>query len=150
MKVRLGTMKDFGEELASFLEPRVGAKPELSGGAIEIQDDAVRKGIKPRHIKTYIKRFMFQKGVRKKYRVFVAGKELTIQEIEIGKKGEEKAEEEEKAAKSAEETPKEEKTEEEPAKEEASEKEEPEKKEEKAKKAPRKTKAKKKAQPEKE
>ncbi len=94
MKVALGTLKDKGDELVAFLEPRVGTKPALSGGDIEIEDEGVREGVKPRQVKTYIKRFLYMNGVRKKYRVFVAGKELTIQEIELGEKA---AEEEKKA-----------------------------------------------------
>ena len=94
LKIVLGTLKSKGEELAAFLEPRVGAKPELSGDSIEIDDAGVREGVKPRHVKTYIKRFLYMNGVRKNYRVFVAGKELTVQEIEQGEKEEE---EEEKA-----------------------------------------------------
>ena len=89
MKVTLGTLKDKGEDLASFLEPRVGTKPSISGGEIEIQDDQLKEGVKPRQVKTYIKRFLYMNGVRKNYRVFVAGKELTIQEIELGEKAEE-------------------------------------------------------------
>ena len=92
MKVTLGTLKDKGEDLAAFLEPRVGTKPNLSGGEIEIEDDQVKEGVRPRQVKTYIKRFLYMNGVRKNYRVFVAGKELTIQEIELGEKAEEEAE----------------------------------------------------------
>jgi len=94
LKVALGTLKDKGDDLVAFLEPRVGTKPSLSGGEIDIEDEQVKEGVKPRHVKTYIKRFLFMNGVRKKYRVFVVGKELTIQEIEVG----EKEEEEEKKA----------------------------------------------------
>ena len=90
MKVALGTFKDKGDELMAFLEPRVGTKPSLSGDSIEIEDGNLRTGVKPRHVKTYIKRFLFMNGVRKKYRVFVAGRELTIQEIETGEEEEEK------------------------------------------------------------
>ena len=93
MKVALGTFKDKGDELAAFLEPRVGTKPSLSGGSMEIEDGSLRAGVKPRQVKTYIKRFLYMKGVRKKYRIFVAGKELTIQEIEAGEEEEEKKEE---------------------------------------------------------
>ena len=130
MKVALGTLKDKGDDLVAFLEPRVGTKPSLSGGEIEIEDEEVKEGVKPRHVKTYIKRFLYMNGVRKKYRVFVAGKELTIQEIELGEK---EKEEEEKAPEKPEEAPAEEakpgKPEavaEEPAKEEAA-KEKPKK-----------------------
>ena len=90
MKVALGTFKDKGDELVSFLEPRVGTKPSLSGDSIEIEDGSLRAGVKPRQVKTYIKRFLYMNGVRKKYRIFVAGKELTIQEIEVGEEEEEK------------------------------------------------------------
>ena len=110
MKIELGTLKDRGEELATFLEPRVGAKPALSGDAIEIEDEGLRAGVRPREVKTYIKRFLFMKGVRKNYRVFVNGKELTIQEIELGE--EEKEEEKAKKAEPEAPAPKEEKEEE--------------------------------------
>jgi outer membrane biosynthesis protein TonB len=102
LKVALGTLKDKGDQLAAFLEPRVGTKPSISGDAIEIEDESVREGVKPRQVKTYIKRFLYMNGVRKNYRVFVSGKELTIQEIELG----EKEEEEEKPEKKVEEAPK--------------------------------------------
>ena len=101
MKVALGTLKDKGDQLAAFLEPRVGTKPSISGDAIEIEDESVREGVKPRQVKTYIKRFLYMNGVRKNYRVFVSGKELTIQEIELGEK-----EEEEKPEKKVEAAPK--------------------------------------------
>jgi outer membrane biosynthesis protein TonB len=96
LKVALGTLKDKGDQLVAFLEPRVGTKPSLSGDAIEIEDESVREGVKPRQVKTYIKRFLYMNGVRKNYRVFVSGKELTIQEIELGGKEEEEAEKPEK------------------------------------------------------
>ena len=139
MKVSLGTLKDKGDDLVAFLEPRVGTKPSLSGGEIEIEDEKVKEGVKPRQVKTYVKRFLYMNGVRKKYRVFVAGKELTIQEIEVG----EKEEEEEK--KKAPEKPEEAKAEpeeqeapaEEPAKEEATEEQKPEKSKKAAPKKPR-------------
>lgn len=137
MKVSLGTLKDKGDDLVAFLEPRVGTKPSLSGGEIEIEDEKVKEGVKPRQVKTYVKRFLYMNGVRKKYRVFVAGKELTIQEIEVG----EKEEEEEK--KKAPEKPAEPKPEEpeapaeEPAKEEEAEEQKPEKPKKSASRKPR-------------
>jgi hypothetical protein len=82
LKVALGTLKSKGDALVTFLEPRVGAKPSLSGDAIEIEDESIRAGVKPRQVKTYIKRFLYMNGVRKNYRVFVSGRDLTIQEID--------------------------------------------------------------------
>ena len=138
MKVVLGTLKGKGEELVTFLEPRVGTKPELSGDSMEIDDGSIRQGVKPRHVKTYIKRFLYVNGIRKNYRVFVAGKELTILVIELGEEVEE--EKEKKAPPKEEEEPPEAKAEEpeppeaepeapaeEPPKEEAAEKKKPRK-----------------------
>jgi hypothetical protein len=143
MKVALGTLKDKGDDLVAFLEPRVGTKPSLSGGEIVIEDEAVKEGVRPRQVKTYIKRFLYMNGVRKKYRVFVTGKELTIQEIELGEKAEEeekkKAPEkkpEEVPAQEAEIEPAEEEAEE-PAKEEAAEEQKPAKPRKAAAKKPR-------------
>lgn len=105
MKITLGTLKDKGEDLATFLEPRVGTKPSFGGGEIEIEDGSIRAGVKPRHVKTYIKRFLYMKGVRKNYRVFVSGKDLTIQEIVLGEKQEEEEKEEKKEEPKKEEEP---------------------------------------------
>ena len=132
MKVTLGTLKDKGDDLVAILEPRVGTKPSLSGGEIEIEDKEVKEGVRPRHVKTYIKRFLYMNGVRKKYRVFVAGKELTIQEIELGEKEEEEEKKKEpekpEEAKVEEEKPEEpEAAAEGPTKEEAAEEQKPEK-----------------------
>jgi len=148
MKVVLGTLKNKGDELVAFLEPRVGAKPSLSGDAIEIEDGEVKEGVKPRQVKTYIKRFLYMNGVRKNYRVFVAGKELTIQEIELGEEEEEEKKKPEKKVEEApaeEEKPEEPEAKEEPEAPEAEAAQEPEPKEAKPKKAaPKKPRAKKK------
>jgi len=142
LKVSLGTLKDKGDDLVAFLEPRVGTKPSFSGGEIEIEDEKVKEGVRPRHVKTYVKRFLYMKGVRKKYRVFVAGKELTIQEIEVGEKEEEeekkKAPEKPEEAKVEEAEPEEpEAPAEEPAKGEAAEEQKPEKPKKAASRKPR-------------
>ena len=137
MKVALGTLKEKGDDLVAFLEPRVGTKPSLSGGDIEIEDEKVKEGVRPRQVKTYIKRFLYMNGVRAKYRVFVAGKQLTIQEIELGEKEEEekKAKAPEKPEEAAPEEAKPEEPEAPAAKEEATEEEAQEEKPEKPKKA---------------
>ncbi len=143
MKILLGSFKDRADELVTFLEPRLGTKPKLSGGEIEIEDEGVRAGVKPRHVKTYLKRFLFRAEEKKKYRVLVQGRELRLVEVEGVKEEEEKKEEgkaaEEPAKKEGEkekkEEPKEQKQEEVKAEKEQAE-EKP--KEEKQKKKPRK------------
>ena len=107
MEIALGTLKEKGDELIAFLEPRVGVKPSRSGDTLEIDEEAMRKGLKKKQVKTYIKRFLFMNNVRKRYRVLVSGSELTIQELEISEEAEEKEEE----AKEKREAAKEEKTE---------------------------------------
>ena len=98
MKIILGEFKDNGDELAGFLESRVGVKPKPSGDGLEIDDDSVRKGVKPRHVKTYLKRFLLKKGERRHYKVLVEGGELTMVYLEReGEEREEKKREEVKA-----------------------------------------------------
>lgn len=121
LKVILGNLKDKGEEIQTFLEPRVGTKPSLSGGALEMEDSAIRKGVRPKQVKTYLKRFLHQKGLRKTFRVLVSGSQLTIQELE-------RKEEEEKK-----EAPKKEEEKEAPPKVEKEEKEQKREKEERPK-----------------
>ncbi len=97
MKVVLGGLKERAEELQTFLEPRVGVKPNVKAGELEMEDSAVRKGVKPRQVKTYVKHFLHQKGLRKTFRVLVSGSQLTIQELE-GKEEEEEEKIEKKVA----------------------------------------------------
>ena len=104
MKILLGTLKDKGEDLATFLEPRIGTKPSVSGGELDVEDSSLRKGIRSRHVKTYIKRFLSMEKVRDDYRVLVEAGELRLVEIEREEE-EEEEEGKEKAAPAAEPTP---------------------------------------------
>jgi hypothetical protein len=75
MKVILGKLEN-AEELAGFLEKRTGVKPKVENGIIEIQEENSRK------IKTYIKRYLHNRGLRERFRVLVRGEELTLQMVE--------------------------------------------------------------------
>jgi hypothetical protein len=96
MKILLGTLKDKGDDLASFLEPRIGVKGEVSGGEIDIEDKSVKKGVRSRHVKTYVKRFLSMEKLRDKYRVLVEGGELRLVELETDEEVEEELKAEEK------------------------------------------------------
>ncbi|MGH9920322.1 MAG: hypothetical protein ACRD6W_15825 [Nitrososphaerales archaeon] len=96
MKILLGTLKEKGDDLAAFLEPRIGVKGEVSGGELDIEDKSLKKGIRSRHVKTYIKRFLSMEKVRDNYRVLVEGGELRLVELETDKEVEEELKEEEK------------------------------------------------------
>ncbi|MDA4122263.1 MAG: hypothetical protein OK456_03675 [Thaumarchaeota archaeon] len=98
MKIALGEFKDNGEELAEFLEPRIGVKPKSSGDGLEIDDDSVRKAVKPRHVKTYIKRFLLMKDQRQDYKILVDGTDLTMIYLESDQDKEEKEEEKKREA----------------------------------------------------
>ncbi len=105
MKILLGTLKDKGDELAVFLEPRIGVKGDVSGGELDIEDKSLKKGIRSRHVKTYIKRFLSIEKVRDNYRVLVEGGELRLVELETDEEVEEEKEEEEKKKAKAEKAP---------------------------------------------
>ena len=108
MKILLGTLKDKGDDLAAFLEPRIGVKGEVSGGELDIEDKSLKKGIRSRHVKTYVKRFLSMEKVRDDYRVLVEGGELRLVELEGTEEEEEEKEEKKsktKAAKPAEKEP---------------------------------------------
>jgi len=114
MKILLGTLKDKGDELAAFLEPRIGVKPEVGGGELDIEDKSLKEGIRSRHVKTYIKRFLSIEKVRDDYRVLVDNGELRLVELEGEEEEEEEKEKEKKGAKE-EAKPSEKVTEKEPA-----------------------------------
>jgi hypothetical protein len=99
MKIILGTFKDSGDELAEFLGPRLGAKLDVSGGELSVDDDSMKKTVNARDVKTYVKRFLWKKGERKNYRVLVQGKELRLIELEASEAEKEEQEEKEQKAK---------------------------------------------------
>lgn len=96
MKIILGTFKDNGDELAAFLEPRLGAEPVVNAGEVTFDDDKIKKGVRARHVKTYVKRFLNKKGERENYRILVEGPELRL--IEFEREEEEEEEKERKMA----------------------------------------------------
>jgi hypothetical protein len=99
MKILLGTLKDKGNDLATFLEPRIGVKPEVSGGEMDIEDKSLRKGVGSRHVKTYIKRFLSIEKVRSDYRVLVDSGELRLVQLEREEEEEEEEDADKKKAK---------------------------------------------------
>jgi hypothetical protein len=95
MKIVLGTFKDQAKELADFLGPRLGDVPAVSGGELNFDDDKMKKTVRSRHVKTYIKRYLNRKGERQNYQILVTGRELRLIEYEA-KKEEEKEKEDKK------------------------------------------------------
>lgn len=99
MKVILGTFKDNAQELADFLGPRLGDVPAVSGGELTFDDDKMKKTIRSRHVKTYIKRYLNRKGERENYQILVEGRELRMIELEKEEEEEEEKESKKRAQK---------------------------------------------------
>lgn len=119
MKIILGTFKDNADELAEFLAPRVGGKAEVGGGELNFDDAGVKKTIKSRHVKTYIKRFLNKKGERANYQIQVEGQQLRLIELEGPEEEKEEEKKEKKAASKVEEKASQKALEEKPAEQEA-------------------------------
>lgn len=99
MKIVLGNFKDNGDELATFLEPRLGVKPTSAGGELTIDGDSMRKGVKPQQVKTYIKRFLLKNDQRKLYKIIVERDELTLVYLEEMEEEEEEEEDKKRSQK---------------------------------------------------
>ncbi len=60
---------DVREGLPSFIESRLMVKTELEGQVVTFDDKSDRTHVSSPEIKTYLKRYMQTKGIRKKYRL---------------------------------------------------------------------------------
>ena len=77
------------EALASFLEPRLGLKLSRSDSTLELAPGPEEAAPATRLVKTYIKRFLHNAGIRKQFRVIADEDGLRI--VELGKASGEEA-----------------------------------------------------------
>ena len=61
------------EGLAAFVESKLMVKSEQDGSVITFEDKSERTHVSSPQIKTYLKRYMLSKGIRKKYRLLSEG-----------------------------------------------------------------------------
>lgn len=78
MKILLGKLKGEAEDLASFLEEKLGVKVIRSGDSLGFEagsrHDSFTKGL----LKTYLKRYLHLRGLKASYRPLVEGEELRL------------------------------------------------------------------------
>ena len=67
VKIMVAELKDKAKELAEFLTQKLGAKAELLGETIIVEESGERAG--SRIVKTYIKRFLHLQGIRTQYKL---------------------------------------------------------------------------------
>lgn len=80
MRINSGKLEK-PEELADFLQKKIGGKVKVDGSSIEFEE--LKNSLKARHVKTYIKRFLHNKGLRERFRILVNKEEITLQMIEV-------------------------------------------------------------------
>jgi hypothetical protein len=61
--------EEFKEGLPSFIESKLMVKTEQEGQIVTFDDKTDRTHVSSPEIKTYLKRYMQNKGIRKKYRL---------------------------------------------------------------------------------
>lgn len=79
--IKVNELKDLAQSLAVFLNERVGVDASVQGDKL-----MVSKGdggeISGRRLKVYLKRFLHNQGLRRKYRVLVKGSEMNFVKLE--------------------------------------------------------------------
>jgi len=81
--VELGDLKDQASSLTPFLERRLGSSVKIDGGELVIEDVENRPTAKSSLIKTYLKRYLHNSGLREKYRIFVEKDRVKVVKVEI-------------------------------------------------------------------
>lgn len=90
--------EDVRDGLPSFVESKLMVKSEQEGQVITFDDKSERTHVSSPQIKTYLKRFMQNKGIKKKYRLL--NQEGTLKFVKLRPDQiEEEDEEKEKSAK---------------------------------------------------
>jgi hypothetical protein len=80
ISIELGGLKDSGEELVSFLASRCGADVRREGSTVAIYSMRRRVG-GVKLVRTYLKKFLHQKGLRGDVRVLLKGKVFSFRSL---------------------------------------------------------------------
>jgi hypothetical protein len=57
------------EEVSEFVESKLAVKPERDGDKISFEDKSERTHVTGPEVRTYLKRFIHSKDIKKKYRI---------------------------------------------------------------------------------
>ncbi len=88
-----GLENEAKNDLGSFIEGKLSVKATRDGDIITLEDKSERTHVPKTEVKTYLKRFLHQKKLRKKYRVLSEEGALTFVKLKL-EEGEEEQKEE--------------------------------------------------------
>ena len=88
------------KSLPEFIEGKLMVKSEVSQGEVNFEDSSERTHVTSPEIRTYLKRFMHSKGIRKRYRLLSSDGALKFVKLRKDQISEEDQKEEEEKSKS--------------------------------------------------
>lgn len=84
-----GLEADLKDGLASFIESKLKVKSEREGDSVTFEDKTEKTHVKSTEIRTYLKRYLHAKDLRKKYRLLSEDGELKFVKVKIEEESEE-------------------------------------------------------------
>jgi uncharacterized protein YuzE len=93
---------DLKEDVVTFLEAKLPVKSDKDGDVISFEDKSARSHVTSPEIRTYMKRFLHAKELKKQFRILSEDGSLTFVKQHIDKEDEEEEESEESKKKSVE------------------------------------------------
>jgi hypothetical protein len=89
MRIEVSKLGKEAAALASFLEPRLAGKLSRGDSGLELDTDSEGAAPNTQRVKTYIKRFLHNTGLRGRFRVIADQEGLRI--VQVGKAAAEEA-----------------------------------------------------------
>lgn len=92
---------DLKDDVVTFIEGKLPLKSDKDGDVITFEDKSPRSHVTSPEVRTYMKRFLYAKDIRKQFRVLSEDGSLTFvkQHVEKEDKEEEEEQKQEKASK---------------------------------------------------
>lgn len=77
IRINIGGIKDLKEDLSKFLKEKTSVEPKIEGEVMTLEGVDESK-LSVAFVKTYLKRFLYNKRLRRSYRLSVNKKEISI------------------------------------------------------------------------
>ena len=90
---------DLKDDVVTFIESKLPVKSDKDGDLISFEDKSPRSHVTSPEIRTYMKRFLYSKDMRKQFRILSEGGSLTFVKQKLEKEEEEEEKEEEESKK---------------------------------------------------
>jgi hypothetical protein len=87
---------DLKNDVVTFIESKLPVKSEKDGDVISFEDKSSRSHVTSPEVRTYMKRFLHSKDLRKKFRILSEDGSLTFVKQKLEKEEEEEEEEKKK------------------------------------------------------